>query len=211
MTVFSMLLFVGLSVSLIPGTVPQCCPPLQFQTNIDKFTSFSTFKTLMYSYDAKSRKLAVHVVAESKEDEYDLINDYAANKSYKWGRGRCYVSSSGLFNQTCVPARAKLVGRSFMGVSPYTFKVNTYRIMDGDLTRLITVGPNCTPVEYVKTTSKIPQPDLPFLLDGQFLWIFYNMTMGIKDSSIFTPPSICFKKETRVDKRPADLPHLTQF
>ncbi|XP_062574042.1 uncharacterized protein LOC134235884 isoform X5 [Saccostrea cucullata] len=205
MTVFSMLLFVGLSVSLIPGTVPQCCPPLQFQTNIDKFTSFSTFKTLMYSYDAKSRKLAVHVVAESKEDEYDLINDYAANKSYEWAKGWCHVTPTGPFNQTCVPAGAKLFRQSHVGVSPNTIKVDTYKFMKSRFTKLFTMGPNCTPVELVQTTPKTPHPA------EQYMWMFYNMTMGIQDASIFTPPKICFKTSTKVDKRPRGLPGFNVF
>ncbi|XP_061163006.1 uncharacterized protein LOC133172183 [Saccostrea echinata] len=210
MAAFASLLFAGLSVSLIPGTVPQCCPPLQFQTYLDTLVSLSSlndkrFKTMMYSYDAKSRRTATHVVTESKEDEYDRIDDYAANKSYEWAKGVCYVSATGPYNQTCIPARAKLVRQSFMGVSPNTIKVDTYMFMVGSLTRLLTVGPKCTPVEYVQATSEIPQPD------GQYMWIFYNTTMGIKDASIFTPPKICFKTGTRVEKRPDALPHLTPF
>lgn len=25
------------------------------------------------------------------------------------------------------------------------------------------------------------------------MWIYYNMTIGIKDESVFTPPQMCFK------------------
>ncbi|XP_061163005.1 uncharacterized protein LOC133172182 [Saccostrea echinata] len=210
MLAISSLLFAGLSVSLIPGTAPQCCPPLQFQTYIDTLESLSNvrdkrFQKFMYSYDAKSRRTATHVVAESKEDEFDQIDDFAANKSYSWAKGQCCVSATGRYNQTCIPAGAKLVRRSFMGVSPNTIKVDTYMFMVSGLTRLVTVGPNCTPVESAQITSKIPQPD------GQFMWIFYNMTMGIKDASIFTPPKICFKKGIRVERRPDALPHLMPF
>ncbi|XP_062574065.1 uncharacterized protein LOC134235901 [Saccostrea cucullata] len=181
----------SLTVSMITGEASQCCVPPQFQTNIDTMTSLSStmdkrFQTARFSYDAMSKKLRTHVVAQTKEDEFDRIEDFSAGKSFTWARGICKVSSTGPFNQICIPDEAKLVRESFMGVSPNIIKLKTYMVtLENNMTELTTVGDNCTPIEMVSFSSKSPQPD------GQFMRIFYNMSMGIKDSSIFTPPKIC--------------------
>ncbi|XP_048750102.1 uncharacterized protein LOC125661959 [Ostrea edulis] len=207
MEMLKFVLFVGVSVSLIPGDAQLCCAPSQFQTFFDEMTSLSSerdkrFRTMMFSSDENSNKTAIHVIAQSEEDKYDRIDDYAAGKSYEWARGTCYVGRTQPNKQTCIPAEAKLVRRSFVGVSPNIVNVDTYMYTLGSgLVRYVTVGPNCTPVEVVVTTSKIPQPD------GQFMWIFYNMTMGIKDPSIFTPPKICFKEGSRVNGQPDFKPY----
>lgn len=122
-------------------------------------------------------------------------------------------------------AEAKLVRKSFLGVSPNTWSLETYLFQSSsDLQYFCTIGENCIPVELLKTSTKIPQPGNPFCLsydwvsvehvlykriewiilkyeyyfyfhkDGQYMWMFYNITMGIKDRSVFTPPKFCFQK-----------------
>ncbi|XP_061196851.1 uncharacterized protein LOC133205126 [Saccostrea echinata] len=182
---FVSLLILALSVLMIPGSTSECCVPPQFQTYIDTMTSLSStmdkrFQTLKFSYDAKSKKLRTHVVASSKEDEFDQIEDYSAVSFYN------VICNSG---DISVYVGAHLVRHSFMGVSPHIMKLETYMVtIESSLMGLTTVGENCTPVEMVSISSKTPQPD------GQLMRIFYNMTMGIKDLSIFTPPEICFKQ-----------------
>lgn len=118
-------------------------------------------------------------------------------------------------------ADAKLVRKSFLGVSPNKWSLETYLFQSSpDLKYFGTIGDNCIPVELVKMSTKIPQPGNPFCFenqwytyyresseslwnkdiffyfhkDGQYMWMFYNITMGIKDRSVFTPPKFCFQK-----------------
>lgn len=185
---------IGLVVSLTADVASNCCVPSQFQTSIDTLESLSSardkrFIRLMVSYDAKFKKTAVHAVAETEEDQYDQINDFEAQKSYSWSRGICHVDPIGPFRPVCIPADARLVRKSFLGVSPNTWSLETYLFKSSpDLQYFGTVGDNCIPVELVKTSTKIPQPD------GQYMWMFYNVTIGIKDRSVFTPPKFCFQK-----------------
>nr|XP_022339242.1 uncharacterized protein LOC111134480 [Crassostrea virginica]XP_022339243.1 uncharacterized protein LOC111134480 [Crassostrea virginica] len=195
----SHLWIVGLLVAMAPGTTPHCCAPAQFQTLMDEVESLSSvrdkrFRRTMISYDEKSKRMAIHTIADSPEDEYDRISDFAANKSYEWARGQCNVTPSGPFIPACIPDEAKLVRKTFTGVSPNTLSLDTYHFGTKELQMFATVGANCTPVELVKMSPKIPQPD------GQYLRVFYNMTMGIKDESVFTPPKICFQKGTKFEK-----------
>lgn len=187
-------LTVGIVVSLATKVAANCCVPSQFQASIDTLESLSSvrdkrFIRLTVSYDAKFKKTAVHAIAETEEDQYDQINDFEAQKTYSWSRGICHVQPLGPFTPACIPADAKLVRKSFLGVSPNTWNLKTYLLQSSsDLQYFGTIGDNCIPVELLKTSTKIPQPD------GQYMWMFYNVTMGIKDRSVFTPPKFCSQK-----------------
>lgn len=62
-------------------------------------------------------------------------------------------------------ADAKLVRKSFLGVSPNTWNLKTYLLQSSsDLRYFGTIGDNCIPVELLKTSTKIPQPGNPFCL-----------------------------------------------
>lgn len=62
-------------------------------------------------------------------------------------------------------AEAKLVRKSFLGVSPNTWSLETYLFQSSsDLQYFCTIGENCIPVELLKTSTKIPQPGNPFCL-----------------------------------------------
>lgn len=205
---YAFLLTIGLVVSLTTEVAANCCVPSQFQASVDTLESLSSardkrFIRLTVSYDAKFKKTAVHAIAETEEDQYDQINDFEAQKSYSWSRGICHVDPLGPFTPACLPAEAKLVRKSFLGVSPNTWSLETYLFQSSsDLQYFCTIGENCIPVELLKTSTKIPQPD------GQYMWMFYNITMGIKDRSVFTPPKFCFQKgnnKTNAGRHGGDL------
>ena len=59
---------------------------------------------------------------------------------------------------------AKLVRKTFIGVSPNTLSLDTYHFGTKELQMFATVGTNCTPVELVKMSPKIPQPGTNILL-----------------------------------------------
>ncbi|XP_062574032.1 uncharacterized protein LOC134235881 isoform X4 [Saccostrea cucullata] len=201
------LLLVGVSVSVVPGVVSKCCLPLQGQTYTDALTSLSgspqekRFTQMMFSYDAKSHKIASIYLTQPEGYEVNIIQDFAAGKLYNWNRTTCHVSPSGAFNNICIPAEAKPVQKTFMGVSPVIINLDTYMISQNNFTFFYRVGLNCTYVEMGGFSSKIPQTDV------QLLYVFYNTTMGIKDRSVFIPPKMCFKNVTNIDRKPCFQPN----
>lgn len=183
--------------SLFQGTVLQCCIPPQLQTYIDVYLGNGTFHTVNVSYDALRKRQALHVYADSSDDEIDFIEDYQTQTSYEWSKGVCNVSKiDDYFSEFCFSGW-KLLRKSFIGVSPDIIKVDVYSIFDDNV---LTVGRNCTPVQLVDNISMDPDIDEFVILN------FYNMTMGIKDELVFTPPKFCLKKEPRaqVKRKHAD-------
>ncbi|XP_062574036.1 uncharacterized protein LOC134235883 [Saccostrea cucullata] len=204
------LLLVGVSLSVVPGAVSSCCMPHQFQTYMDVMTSGSPkekrFKQMMVSYDAKSLKVASIYLTQPEGNEVNIIQDFATGKSYNWNRDFCRVYQSGPFYNICIPAKAKLVQKTFMGVSPNIINLDTYMMSQNNYTLFYRVGLHCTHVEIGGFSSKIPQPD------GQLLFLFYNTTLRIKDPSVFIPPKMCFKNVTKIGRKLCFQPnHINNF
>ncbi|XP_052717071.1 uncharacterized protein LOC128189484 [Crassostrea angulata] len=190
---YKVFLLVAMTAPLFPGTVQlHCCIPSQLETYVDElsFVPGGRGSTVVQnmSYDAVTKRKAFHVFGDSIHDEYDVIIDYRANMSYLWAKGVCNVTYAGPFHEICFTG-GKLVRKSFMGVFPDIIKLNTYLISSERFRWSITVGKTCTPVELRRQND-----------DFLNLMRFYNMTVGIRDESVFTPPKICSKKESRVPK-----------
>uniref|UniRef100_A0A8W8JXX0 Uncharacterized protein n=1 Tax=Magallana gigas TaxID=29159 RepID=A0A8W8JXX0_MAGGI len=172
---------------------------VKLQTNIDVYLPVGngTLQTVNVSYDALRKREAYHVYADSSHDEFDFIADYQTQTTYEWSKGVCNVSKiDNYFSEFCFTGW-KLLGKSFIGVSPDIIKVDVYSIYDDNV---LTVGKNCTPVQVIDNFSMDPDIDQFVVLD------FYNMTMGIKDESVFTPPKFCFKKVSQVKENESKLP-----
>ncbi|XP_062574030.1 uncharacterized protein LOC134235881 isoform X2 [Saccostrea cucullata] len=206
------LLLVGVSVSVVPGVVSKCCLPLQGQTYTDALTSLSgspqekRFTQMMFSYDAKARKFANTYLTQPEGNEFNSIQDFAAGKVYSWNRNTCQVSPSGAFYNICIPAEAKPVQKTFMGVAPDIINLDTYMRRQNNYTLFYRLGLNCTFVEIGASSSILPQPG------RQLLYVFYNTTMGIKDPSVFIPPKMCFKNVTKIARKPCFQPnHIINY
>ncbi|XP_011448244.2 uncharacterized protein [Magallana gigas] len=187
---YTIFLLVALVASSFLETVQfQCCIPSQLETYIDElsFVPGARGRNVVQntSYDAVTKREAFHVFDNTINNGYDVIYDYRANMSYMWSRGVCNVSYAGPFHEFCF-AEGKLVRKSFMGVFPEITKLNTYMVAGKRCHASYTVGKSCSPVELEMNCN-----------DSLTLTRFYNMTLGIKNESVFTPPKICFKKESR--------------
>uniref|UniRef100_A0A8W8JTS3 Mammalian ependymin-related protein 1 n=2 Tax=Magallana gigas TaxID=29159 RepID=A0A8W8JTS3_MAGGI len=189
---YTVFLLVAVGASLFLGTVQQCCGPSKLQTYFDVLTFLpggrGSTVTYNMSYDAVTKRVAYHVFGNSMQEDVDAIIDYRANMSYVWSEGVCDVSHANQFHEMCFP-EGKLVRKSFMGVFPDIIKLNTYLISDDQGRYSFTIAKPCTPVEMERQQT-----------DFLMLNRFYNMTLGIKNESVFTPPKICFKKESRISK-----------
>lgn len=192
---YTVFLLVTVGASLFLGTIQQCCIPSQLQTYIDVLSfvpgvrGITATQNMNISYDAVTKRQAFHVFGDSKQNGYDVIFDFRTNMSYAWANGVCHVSHAGHFREICFP-EGKLVRKSFMGVFPDIIILNTYLIPDAqDDHYSFTIGKLCTPVELERQRT-----------DLLILNRLYNMTLGIKNESVFTPPDICLKKESRITK-----------
>lgn len=189
---YTVFFLAAVSASLIFGTFQQCCVPTQLQTFADGLTSLSenregpSIRVHNETYDALKKRRAFQYYGDQKGKNFNIIYDYKTNTSYTWTKEECVVSYAGQFIEYCFSG-GKLVRKTFMGVYPDIIELETYLIpMYGQL-YLITLGKNCTPVEVVQMDSK------PSKNGETTMWIYYNMTIGIKDESVFIPPKMCFK------------------
>ncbi|XP_052718497.1 uncharacterized protein LOC128190468 [Crassostrea angulata] len=188
---YEIVLLVAITASLFPGTVQlHCCIHSQLETYVDElsFVPGGRGSTVLRDtcYDIGTKRKAFHVFRDSIHDEYDAIIDYRSfssfrNMSYSWAKEVCNVTYAGHFHEICFPEE-KLVRKSSMGVFPDIIKLNTYLIQSERFRWSITVGKICTPVELKRQND-----------DSLNLMRLYNMTLGIKNESVFTPPKICFK------------------
>ncbi|XP_062574016.1 uncharacterized protein LOC134235870 [Saccostrea cucullata] len=199
-------ILLGVSLSIVPRSVSTCCLPLQGQSFMDVMTSLSgspkekRFQQMMVSYDAISQKFAQYYLTTPEGDEVNIIEDYPAGKVYNWNRDTCRVYKSGAFQNICIPAEAKFVQKTFMGVAPEIISLDTYMLRQKNYTLFYRLGFNCTFVEIGASSPIIPQPD------GLQLYVFYNMTLGIKDPSVFIPPKMCFKNASHENRQKTLFP-----
>lgn len=197
---YTVFLLAAVTASLFLKTVQQCCVPTQLQVFADGLTSLSvnrvglSIRVHNETYDALKKRRALQYYGDEKDKTFNIVYDYQTNTSYTWTKEECFVSYAGQFHEYCFSG-GKLVRKTFMGVHPDIIELETYLISMYGQQYLITLGKNCTPVEVIQMDSKTSN-------NGETtMWIYYNMTIGIKDESVFTPPQMCFKNESMARKQ----------
>ncbi|XP_022343311.2 mammalian ependymin-related protein 1-like [Crassostrea virginica] len=177
----------------VVGAWGQCCPPELFEVTEDVYAEVRkngqteiTRGMQRVSYDAENSRLRVHGIDYNKNIVSDVIMDYKNGKEYVWANGYCRVLPAGNFSKSCVPEGAKLLTRTFMGSPPNDIPVQMYSFEKDTNEMFATVTEDCVPIEAHFSSAE----------KGYIEFIVYsNFTVGIKDTSVFTPPDICHTQQ----------------
>lgn len=170
-----------------------CCTPRQWEalegiiTGVDERGRGNLEEGVVaFSYDADSQRIAAgyKVFYSNKEVSGKVIMDWGRRRQYIISRGKCQIAElKEPFRESCIPGDVKPYTYS-LGVGDNSLVLKSYRVDYDGIRADISVTGDCIPVSEV--------------LSGQVKGVSFletigytNLTAGIRDESVFTPPPIC--------------------
>ncbi|XP_046341910.1 ependymin-related protein 1-like [Haliotis rufescens] len=194
-----MTLLVLLLAGLVPASLGSiCCPPeqweaYQFISRVDSNGGYEGLQAV--SYDAVSRRYAVFGnYTEGQYADFKVIYDYAAGVEYRItpGSRSCEtIAITEKFKDTCVPDGAALMGPFTFGLGRTTLDTRGYRYstknkgVTTDVT-MVVQRDRCVPV-IINTITAASTGDSLVSIG------YNNMSPGIRDVTVFSPPAYCGK------------------
>ncbi|KAL5019135.1 hypothetical protein ScPMuIL_004857 [Solemya velum] len=139
-------------------------------------------------YDGTNQKIAAEgpVTTGGQTVNVNLIQDYSKKLQYVIiNSNNCTKSPLGNFKKACVPGDATLMGNYYFGGKAQNLPITAYQMIVQNLQVQVGVTSiGCYPVEeiIVGQTGGV---------DVSEVFNFVNITDGVKDPSVFTPPAIC--------------------
>ncbi|XP_060074738.1 uncharacterized protein LOC132554435 [Ylistrum balloti] len=182
-----------LAVCLFVVLCDSCCVPKQWEalegivTGIDEHGRDNLEEgTVLVAYDAISQRFAADYKVYYGEKHYGgkIILDFARERQYIISKGKCEIAIlKDPFRESCIPGEIKPYVYT-IGVGENIMELKSYQVDYAGIKASISVTGNCVPVGEV--------------LSGQvngmnFLETigYTNLTVGIRDESVFEPPAIC--------------------
>ncbi|XP_067659163.1 ependymin-related protein 1-like [Haliotis asinina] len=190
-------LFASLAV-VAHGTI--CCAPQQWEgfkvfTIVDPSGGQRTRQ--FYSYDAHNQRYAFSSNFTNSVSSYKEIWDYRQGTGYRINSDKqtCETFAvSGRFPANCIPGGATFEGPTTYGFGTDTLDTITYLYNDttDEFTNTLAVvtRQECLPVE---TTTTIFRPGTYY----SYALNYNNVSPGIRDATVFDPPSYCRKYATK--------------
>ncbi|KAL5019102.1 hypothetical protein ScPMuIL_004824 [Solemya velum] len=142
---------------------------------------------LTLHYDGTNERIAAEetVTAGGQISDVTVIQDYAQKTQYTITDIGCTKKKIASFKKACVPSDATLMGNYYFGSGNTTLNITAYQAtIDKAHVTLAVTTTGCYPIEEVKINS-------PSSVGGTENVNYVNVTDGIRDPSVFTPPSSC--------------------
>jgi len=168
-----------------------CCSPTQWQGSSfgqNLFNGNRFFNSISYDYKNQRQRIdffadiSFNKTIETIIERYDLGYVYVINPA----TGACtYTPVSGTFHQACIPPYPTSTYQFTLGGSllctDYVFEVAA------NYTEFISTSSFCVPVRgfYIATQNNV--------IDNYAQWNWFDITSGISDPIIFSPPTGCTK------------------
>merc|ERR1712198_65592 len=182
-----------------PPPNPKCCAPPQWEGGVGEAGGFASGLGSRFQgesgqvyYDFEN-KLFAHTGRYEDSDgnfgEYKFIHNYKTKMRYFIENGKCNATESNrTMYEFCVPGDAKLSSEFFLGAGGWnTLPVKSYtRQGDGLNYATMVTARFCVPV-----VDTLIGEHHGFAMANTHL--FADITPGIKDPSVFTPPASCKK------------------
>ncbi|OWF42644.1 uncharacterized protein LOC110460760 [Mizuhopecten yessoensis] len=188
-----------LAFCLVVVLCESCCVPDQWEaiegivTGIDE-RGRGNLETgsIAFAYDALSERIAAgyRVYYDDKERSGKVIMDFGREKQYIISRGVCVIAElKKPFQKSCIPGDAKPYTYT-LGVGDDILTVKSYQVKYEEIMASISVTNDCVPVSEILT--------------GQIKGVSFvetigytNVTVGIANEGVFTPPPICMGGRAR--------------
>ncbi|XP_046566112.1 mammalian ependymin-related protein 1-like [Haliotis rubra] len=198
-------LFVALTAA---GPVADpCCTPDQWEGiagsivgSVTNGKSTSAQSTTLMSYDFTDMMLAsdTTTMVDGMTFKNKTIIDYNKKLMYNFNEmsGVCDVMEFDQpFQKACVPDNAKELGNFYYGAGDNMLQATSYMIQQDPFTAYVSMT----------TTGCIPITEIAYGDLGTTAVMtttgFVNITPGIKDKSVFTPPSACAQAKVQDAKK----------
>ncbi|XP_002732744.1 ependymin-related protein 1-like [Saccoglossus kowalevskii] len=179
-------------------TAYKCCPPKQFESTMGQFGGtctrqgksgiFTVYGPLHYDYSKEMVALEEYISAGEQQFKVKVIQDFNSNTQYVIMAGKCTKSDlPGSIDDTCIPDAAEYIGTNVYGLDALTADSYTYNAqqMGANVSVGVAVTANeCLPFGLTIFADQPQAETISFI--G-----FMNVTLGIKDPSVFDIPKIC--------------------
>ncbi|XP_071110029.1 ependymin-related protein 1-like [Haliotis cracherodii] len=179
------------------GTI--CCAPLQWEafkdfTRVDSSGGRRGLQS--YSYDAANERYALSGNYTDFVSSYKEIRDYRKGTGYRINpeAKTCETFAvSGRFPANCIPGGAVAVGPLYYGFGTDSLNAIAYQFNDtkGEFKNVMAVVSKRDCVPIISATT-ILRPGNNYLETMGY----NNITPGIRDITVFDPPSYCKKRAT---------------
>ncbi|KAH3863091.1 mammalian ependymin-related protein 1-like [Dreissena polymorpha] len=180
-----------------------CCVPTQFECSEGTMTGSAdddgntalAQALIKFSFDGNGKRVysVEQVIVGNQSDTYTILQLYNQGQQYVIHNGVCSRGSLETWgNKGCIPDTATVSGTYQLGYGQNIW-ITTYSWSIPSPTASVSLGvtDNCVPVVEIFTGQ---QEGTSFLaLQG-----FQNITLGIKDPSVFVVPDICKHQSTSV-------------
>ncbi|XP_055876051.1 mammalian ependymin-related protein 1-like [Biomphalaria glabrata] len=208
--------FLAVCVPYSYGSI--CCTPDQFEAffifddanvfiDANAGTAYSYINsTAQVSYDYTRRVSYMNVssveltplVPQPIVTQYKIINDYVKGIQYQFSDVHCDKTNIGTtMQQLCIPDNAIQLTNGFIGKNQTQVVTYQYTYPGSPYTYTTTINPKaCLPVAQIYLSADVV-PDSGTMNS----MLVSDISLGIKDTSVFIPPKICLNdKSSRVEK-----------
>jgi len=167
----------------------QVCTPVQWEGYEFNYDVQRDFRALFnISYDATNQRTRVYATAviDGRENRIETIAVFSAKTLYEIDHtvNRCRkITLNAPWEPDCLPTNSTLEFKATVGV---TLPVSAYRVSAGQ-------GPNA--VRGIATVTQAGNVPVQYTTFSQANGLdhseFFDITPGIKNAAVFTPPAIC--------------------
>eukprot|EP01112_Ceratiomyxa_fruticulosa_P019343 TRINITY_DN631_c0_g1_i1.p1 TRINITY_DN631_c0_g1~~TRINITY_DN631_c0_g1_i1.p1 ORF type:complete len:221 (+),score=44.92 TRINITY_DN631_c0_g1_i1:77-739(+) len=201
----ALLLVCLLSFVIAAYSQAPCCTPNQWQDYNFNWEPYRGFAAgINITYDAVNTRTVAQIfenVGPERTRSLDIIALYASKQIFMidWKRNRCVLADlTEPFEKACIPQQANFLTSITLGgsLNAYVFGWESFN-GTYDIS-IVSADGNCWPISNKILTGQSQ------IVDGDDSW---NVTPGVANTNIFTPPSFCptlattsfenFKQEVR--------------
>ncbi|KAK6185407.1 hypothetical protein SNE40_007650 [Patella caerulea] len=180
-------------------TRPGCCVPPQWEGrqgsiigSVNKGSTSVTNANYFMSYDETNQRVYYETEAETEgvTQYLKIIQNFAKGMQYVIDLQKQNCSSfpiSQQFPKICLPADAQLAGKIYFGIGTNRFDALSFTYYThGTNVTVVGTPDDCIPVIDVLRVKDSSMGTAQMTFTG-----FVDLTVGIRDPSIFNVPSIC--------------------
>ncbi|XP_053393167.1 ependymin-related protein 2-like [Mercenaria mercenaria] len=191
-----LIILVALCIVTVHGQTKYCCHPVTWESvnyisegQVASGTKKAVYTegTEMVSVDGTNHRIASLTTYNSGGFKVNvlILQLFDQGVMYTVQSGECKNTTLPPWTPRCVPDSATLAKKSYYGIGDNKVDVDIYALQSGPNTVYLTVAnADCTPVYQAAYGTAEGVSGLAYKA-------YRNITLGIKDTSVFDVPSIC--------------------